>query len=122
MSQRKREFLQVFFHIGLFLFSHFKCTSSFGEFSLSEFPKFLLRMVTNLTWLGISLVMVVEQSVGAGFNRFIAKYIELSFDLPSSKANVITGLSPQVFFFTKICLGPRPARCPWRTVLRCNAP
>ena len=59
--------------------------------SLTEFPKYMLRMVTNLTWLGISLVMVVEQSIGTGFNRFIAKYIELAFSLPSYRANVITG-------------------------------
>lgn len=58
---------------------------------LTEFPKYMLRMVTNLTWLGISLVMVVEQSIGTGFNRFIAKYIELAFSLPSYRANVITG-------------------------------
>ena len=51
----------------------------------------MLRMVTNLTWLGISLVMVVEQSIGTGFNRFIAKYIELAFGLPKHWANVITG-------------------------------
>ena len=51
----------------------------------------MYRMVTNLTWLGISLVMVVEQSIGTGFNRFIAKYIELAFSLPTYQANVITG-------------------------------
>ncbi len=58
---------------------------------LAEFPKYMFKMMTNLTWLGISLVMVVEQSVGTGFNRFIAKYIELAFKLPPYRANVITG-------------------------------
>lgn len=53
----------------------------------------MLRMMTNLTWLGISLVMVVEQSIGTGFTRFVAKYIELAFDYPSSQANIITGVT-----------------------------
>ena len=59
-------------------------------------------MVTNLTWLGISLVMVVEQSIGTGFNRFIAKYIELAFGLPSYRANVITGKLSQNCAFTNL--------------------
>ena len=57
----------------------------------SEFPRYMFRMITNGTWLGISLVMVAEQAIGTGFNRFIAKYIEVAFSLPAYRANIITG-------------------------------
>ena len=58
---------------------------------IPEFPRYLWRLARNLTWLFISLVLVVEQSIGTAFNRFIAKYLQVSYDLGASYANIITG-------------------------------
>ena len=49
-------------------------------------------MFNNKTWLSISMVIVMEQSISTGFVTFIAKYFQVSFGIPASKANIFTGI------------------------------
>ena len=54
-------------------------------------------MFNNKTWLSISMVIVMEQSISTGFVTFIAKYFQVSFGIPASKANIFTGI--HIFLF-----------------------
>ncbi|CAH1786389.1 unnamed protein product [Owenia fusiformis] len=62
----------------------------FGS-SLKEIPGRTKRMFMNGTWLFISLCIVMEQSIIAGFVVFMAKYLQVTFWIQVSQANIITG-------------------------------
>ena len=66
----------------------------------SALPKRVLEMFSNKTWLSISMVIVMEQSISTGFVTFIAKYFQVSFGIPASKANIFTGIHMFLFLCT----------------------
>ncbi|XP_033971416.1 solute carrier organic anion transporter family member 5A1 [Trematomus bernacchii] len=63
----------------------------FGK-DIKELPKAALRILSNTTFLFISLSYTAECAIVTAFITFIPKFIESQFGIPASKASIYTGL------------------------------
>ncbi|XP_064649449.1 solute carrier organic anion transporter family member 5A1-like [Lineus longissimus] len=62
-----------------------------GE-GFKELPVRFMKLFKNSTFLGISMVVVMEQSITSGFTAFIAKFFQATYGTPASKANILAGI------------------------------
>ena len=93
----------------------------FAVHIFSEFPRILWRLLRSPVWLSISLTYVSEQVIGTGFNRFIVKYLEVSYGVPASKASILTGgysrnLEKCTFAVSRFSMGCQPPFCKTKCV------
>ena len=58
---------------------------------IKNFPKEVKKVVTNLSWLFITLGLSVTSVVGSGFASFEVKYTQNQFGISPSAASLITG-------------------------------
>uniref|UniRef100_H3BW13 Solute carrier organic anion transporter family member n=1 Tax=Tetraodon nigroviridis TaxID=99883 RepID=H3BW13_TETNG len=68
-----------------------KQTSSAAE-TLSDLPKAALRILSNMTFLFVSLSYTAECAIVTAFITFIPKFIESQFGIPASNASIYTGV------------------------------
>ena len=59
---------------------------------IKNFPLEVKKVVTNLSWLFVTLAVTVASITISGFASFGVKYVENQFRLSSSAASIITGL------------------------------
>ncbi|XP_054893231.1 solute carrier organic anion transporter family member 5A1 [Poeciliopsis prolifica] len=59
---------------------------------LKGLPKAALRILSNMTFLFVSLSYTAECAIVTAFITFIPKFIESQFGIPASKASIYTGL------------------------------
>ncbi|MEQ2313816.1 Solute carrier organic anion transporter member 5A1, partial [Ameca splendens] len=57
-----------------------------------DLPKAALRILSNMTFLFVSLSYTAECAIVTAFITFIPKFIESQFGIPASKASIYTGL------------------------------
>lgn len=67
-------------------------------YSSSELPKAALRILSNMTFLFVSLSYTAECAIVTAFITFIPKFIESQFGIPASNASIYTGKC-----FCKLC-------------------
>lgn len=65
----------------------------------SDLPKAALRILSNMTFLFVSLSYTAECAIVTAFITFIPKFIESQFGIPASNASIYTGKSFCMFFF-----------------------
>ncbi|XP_004081304.1 solute carrier organic anion transporter family member 5A1 [Oryzias latipes] len=63
----------------------------FGK-DIKDLPKAALRILSNMTFLFVSLSYTAECAIVTAFITFIPKFIESQFGIPASKASIYTGL------------------------------
>ncbi|KAK2886448.1 hypothetical protein Q8A73_020394 [Channa argus] len=63
----------------------------FGQ-DFKDLPKAALRILSNMTFLFVSLSYTAECAIVTAFITFIPKFIESQFGLPASNASIYTGL------------------------------
>ncbi|XP_062841923.1 solute carrier organic anion transporter family member 5A1 [Trichomycterus rosablanca] len=63
----------------------------FGK-DIKELPKAAVRILSNMTFLFISLSYTAESAIVTAFITFIPKFIESQFGIPASNASIYTGL------------------------------
>ncbi|XP_070988856.1 solute carrier organic anion transporter family member 5A1-like [Oncorhynchus clarkii lewisi] len=70
-----------------------KVTSSmgFGK-DIKELPKAAVRILSNVTFLFVSLSYTAESAIVTAFITFIPKFIESQFGIPASSASIYTGV------------------------------
>ncbi|XP_060949928.1 solute carrier organic anion transporter family member 5A1 [Limanda limanda] len=70
-----------------------KVTSSmgFGK-DIKDLPKAALRILSNMTFLFVSLSYTAECAIVTAFITFIPKFIESQFGIPASNASIYTGV------------------------------
>lgn len=56
-----------------------------------DLPKAALRILSNMTFLFVSLSYTAECAIVTAFITFIPKFIESQFGIPASKASIYTG-------------------------------
>lgn len=59
--------------------------------SSSDLPKAALRILSNMTFLFVSLSYTAECAIVTAFITFIPKFIESQFGIPASNASIYTG-------------------------------
>ena len=59
--------------------------------SLTELPKAAMKILSNMTFLFISLSYTAECAIVTAFITFIPKFIESQFGIPASSASIYTG-------------------------------
>lgn len=69
-----------------------KC-SACVSFPSSDLPKAALRILSNMTFLFVSLSYTAECAIVTAFITFIPKFIESQFGIPASNASIYTGKS-----------------------------
>lgn len=67
-----------------------KC-SILSCFPSSDLPKAALRILSNMTFLFVSLSYTAECAIVTAFITFIPKFIESQFGIPASNASIYTG-------------------------------
>ena len=67
-----------------------KC-SILSCFPPSDLPKAALRILSNMTFLFVSLSYTAECAIVTAFITFIPKFIESQFGIPASNASIYTG-------------------------------
>lgn len=60
--------------------------------SLAELPKAAVRILSNMTFLFVSLSYTAESAIVTAFITFIPKFIESQFGIPASNASIYTGV------------------------------
>lgn len=68
--------------------------------SLSELPKAAVRILSNMTFLFVSLSYTAESAIVTAFITFIPKFIESQFGIPASNASIYTGTGSSDFLCT----------------------
>ncbi|GAA6099592.1 solute carrier organic anion transporter family member 5A1a isoform X1 [Tachysurus ichikawai] len=63
----------------------------FGK-DIKDLPKAALRILSNVTFLFVSLSYTAECAIVTAFITFIPKFIESQFGVPASSASIYTGL------------------------------
>ncbi|KAM7390539.1 hypothetical protein PAMA_008617 [Pampus argenteus] len=63
----------------------------FGK-DIKDLPKAALRILSNMTFLFVSLSYTAECAIVTAFITFIPKFIESQFGIPASNASIYTGL------------------------------
>ncbi|KAM6977109.1 solute carrier organic anion transporter family member 5A1 [Aplochiton taeniatus] len=63
----------------------------FGK-DIKELPKAAVRILSNMTFLFVSLSYTAECAIVTAFITFIPKFIESQFGIPASNASIYTGL------------------------------
>ncbi|XP_015243603.1 PREDICTED: solute carrier organic anion transporter family member 5A1 [Cyprinodon variegatus] len=63
----------------------------FGK-EIKDLPKAALRILSNMTFLFVSLSYTAECAIVTAFITFIPKFIESQFGIPASSASIYTGL------------------------------
>ncbi|XP_034025788.1 solute carrier organic anion transporter family member 5A1 [Thalassophryne amazonica] len=63
----------------------------FGK-DIKDLPKAALRILSNMTFLFVSLSYTAECAIVTAFITFIPKFIESQFGIPASKASIYTGV------------------------------
>ncbi|KAA8580796.1 hypothetical protein FQN60_013754 [Etheostoma spectabile] len=63
----------------------------FGK-DIKELPKAALRILSNMTFLFVSLSYTAECAIVTAFITFIPKFIESQFGIPASNASIYTGV------------------------------
>lgn len=58
---------------------------------LSDLPKAAVRILSNVTFLFVSLSYTAESAIVTAFITFIPKFIESQFGIPASSASIYTG-------------------------------
>ncbi|XP_008401956.1 solute carrier organic anion transporter family member 5A1-like, partial [Poecilia reticulata] len=71
---------------------HQTVTSSmgFGK-DIKDLPKAAVRILSNVTFLFVSLSYTAESAIVTAFITFIPKFIESQFGIPASNASIYTG-------------------------------
>uniref|UniRef100_H3CMW1 Solute carrier organic anion transporter family member n=1 Tax=Tetraodon nigroviridis TaxID=99883 RepID=H3CMW1_TETNG len=64
---------------------------SFGK-DIKDLPKAALRILSNMTFLFVSLSYTAECAIVTAFITFIPKFIESQFGIPASNASIYTGV------------------------------
>lgn len=59
--------------------------------SLSDLPRAAVRILSNVTFLFVSLSYTAESAIVTAFITFIPKFIESQFGIPASSASIYTG-------------------------------
>ncbi|XP_035659224.1 solute carrier organic anion transporter family member 5A1-like [Branchiostoma floridae] len=62
------------------------------EEQLRSLPRAVWRLVTNVTFVTISVACAMEVSIVSGFLTFLSKFIELQYEKTASSANILTGV------------------------------
>lgn len=62
-------------------------------YPVPDLPKAALRILSNMTFLFVSLSYTAECAIVTAFITFIPKFIESQFGIPASKASIYTGES-----------------------------
>ena len=57
----------------------------------SDLPKAAIRILSNVTFLFVSLSYTAESAIVTAFITFIPKFIESQFGIPASNASIYTG-------------------------------
>ncbi|KAK7118306.1 hypothetical protein R3I94_021964 [Phoxinus phoxinus] len=63
----------------------------FGK-DIKELPKAAIRILSNMTFLFVSLSYTAESAIVTAFITFIPKFIESQFGIPASNASIYTGV------------------------------
>ncbi|TSK98399.1 Solute carrier organic anion transporter family member 5A1 [Bagarius yarrelli] len=63
----------------------------FGK-DIKELPKAAVRILSNMTFLFVSLSYTAESAIVTAFITFIPKFIESQFGMPASSASIYTGV------------------------------
>ncbi|KAF5903580.1 solute carrier organic anion transporter family member 5A1, partial [Clarias magur] len=63
----------------------------FGK-DIKELPKAAMRILSNMTFLFVSLSYTAESAIVTAFITFIPKFIESQFGIPASNASIYTGV------------------------------
>ncbi|XP_057713656.1 solute carrier organic anion transporter family member 5A1-like [Corythoichthys intestinalis] len=63
----------------------------FGK-DIKDLPKAAMRILSNVTFLFVSLSYTAESAIVTAFITFIPKFIESQFGIPASSASIYTGL------------------------------
>lgn len=63
----------------------------FWLFHWTELPKAAIRILSNMTFLFVSLSYTAESAIVTAFITFIPKFIESQFGIPASNASIYTG-------------------------------
>lgn len=58
---------------------------------LLDLPKAAVRILSNVTFLFVSLSYTAESAIVTAFITFIPKFIESQFGIPASSASIYTG-------------------------------
>lgn len=64
---------------------------SFFLHPLPDLPKAAVRILSNVTFLFVSLSYTAESAIVTAFITFIPKFIESQFGIPASNASIYTG-------------------------------
>ncbi|XP_041103429.1 solute carrier organic anion transporter family member 5A1-like [Polyodon spathula] len=59
---------------------------------IKDIPRAAVRILSNVTFLFVSLSYTAESAIVTAFITFIPKFIESQFDIPASNASIYTGL------------------------------
>ncbi|KAK2492713.1 hypothetical protein MC885_016372, partial [Smutsia gigantea] len=70
------------------------------KFSVDDLPRAAVRILSNMTFLFVSLSYTAESAIVTAFITFIPKFIESQFDIPASNASIYTG---QAMTFDSTC-------------------
>lgn len=62
-----------------------------------DLPKAALRILSNMTFLFVSLSYTAECAIVTAFITFIPKFIESQFGMPASNASIYTGKCKRLF-------------------------
>ncbi|XP_073085763.1 solute carrier organic anion transporter family member 5A1 isoform X6 [Manis javanica] len=63
----------------------------FGK-NVRDLPRAAVRILSNMTFLFVSLSYTAESAIVTAFITFIPKFIESQFDIPASNASIYTGV------------------------------
>lgn len=66
-----------------------------------ELPKAAVRILSNVTFLFVSLSYTAESAIVTAFITFIPKFIESQFGIPASSASIYTGKCTSSFYTGK---------------------
>uniref|UniRef100_A0A3B4ZTE5 Solute carrier organic anion transporter family member 5A1 n=1 Tax=Stegastes partitus TaxID=144197 RepID=A0A3B4ZTE5_9TELE len=64
----------------------------FSSYLLPDLPKAAVRILSNVTFLFVSLSYTAESAIVTAFITFIPKFIESQFGIPASNASIYTGV------------------------------
>lgn len=67
------------------------CVHVFFLHPLPDLPKAAVRILSNVTFLFVSLSYTAESAIVTAFITFIPKFIESQFGIPASNASIYTG-------------------------------
>ncbi|XP_066036418.1 solute carrier organic anion transporter family member 5A1 [Chamaea fasciata] len=71
--------------------SSVSASMGFGE-NVKELPRAAVRILSNMTFLFVSLSYTAESAIVTAFITFIPKFIESQFGIPASNASIYTGV------------------------------